>query len=854
MESEEAVPFLEVSRLDPQVEKALAEVFPSDDPLDAPDFDPVVYINNVFPSEQSLTNLDDFVAKLKTKIKKIDDEVAAKIRAQTKAVQEGRRALSDTQAGIQELFEKVRDIRTKADVSEQMVREITRDIKSLDYAKRHLTSSILTLNHLHMLVGGVESLTVMTKKRQYREVANLLGALLTVMEHFSKHMEVERVKDLHQKIETIKSDLGKQITEEFREAFRNPTPDRARCDARTLNEGCAVLDVIDKKYKETLVVWFVALQLKDYTDSFSPNQIQRGQPVDNAWVDKIDRRYAWFKRTLAAYIENTSDIFPESWKMPELIAVRFCEVTSNELTRIMRERVAELDVKLFLFSLQKTTQFESWLNQRFHVPTEEEVETERNPDDPEPVDEAGLTDAEIIRRKYLKHKRDKERAAKQEIKAAAPPKPPSNRVRFDKTISKIFEGFMDVYVQAQDKALGDMMDQFIAQFKESLPVPNRDTEEEPKLMRSCGDLFLFFRNGIVQCKELMATKAMYDLYVVFKKNLRLYYQRVLCAHLPRYNSIQAILYKDAEVRLTTEEQYVTCCILNTSEYCLDTTKQLEEKLKSVVDPSQVASINLNDEQDLYNELISNCVQLLMRSLESQLEPSLTAMTKMKWDGFEEVGDTSPYVLQMGRQITMTVPLIRANLSSSRKYFTNFCLKFANSFIPRVRNAMYKCRGISSIGAEQLLLDMQSIKILLQNMPSVGAAVARNPPANYTRFVNTSMGKCEIFVKTLMAPHDSPKEFVDNYLQRIGNEEGLAGFQRILEMKGLKKADQQPLLDVFKEATQQTASSRPTDTSGEILEKVASRVGGEATTKRFSLLASDLHLKNVQKWLRQKKPE
>lgn len=38
------------------------------------------------------------------------------------------------------------------------VKEITRDIKQLDHAKRHLTGSITTLNHLHMLVGGVDTL------------------------------------------------------------------------------------------------------------------------------------------------------------------------------------------------------------------------------------------------------------------------------------------------------------------------------------------------------------------------------------------------------------------------------------------------------------------------------------------------------------------------------------------------------------------------------------------------------------------------------------------------------------------------------------------------------------------------
>lgn len=40
----------------------------------------------------------------------------------------------------------------------KQVKEITRDIKQLDHAKRHLTTSITTLNHLHMLAGGVDSL------------------------------------------------------------------------------------------------------------------------------------------------------------------------------------------------------------------------------------------------------------------------------------------------------------------------------------------------------------------------------------------------------------------------------------------------------------------------------------------------------------------------------------------------------------------------------------------------------------------------------------------------------------------------------------------------------------------------
>ena len=90
--------------------------------------------------------------------RRLDDEIRGVVRGQTNVGEEGREALVEAQKAIQDLFSKIKDIKDKADKSEEMVKEITRDIKQLDHAKRHLTSSITTLNHLHMLVGGVDSL------------------------------------------------------------------------------------------------------------------------------------------------------------------------------------------------------------------------------------------------------------------------------------------------------------------------------------------------------------------------------------------------------------------------------------------------------------------------------------------------------------------------------------------------------------------------------------------------------------------------------------------------------------------------------------------------------------------------
>ena len=73
-------------------------------------------------------------------------------------VEDASLALAEAQSSIVDLFTQIRDIKTKAAESEATVRDITRDIKQLDVAKRNLTTAITTLNHLHMLVGGVITL------------------------------------------------------------------------------------------------------------------------------------------------------------------------------------------------------------------------------------------------------------------------------------------------------------------------------------------------------------------------------------------------------------------------------------------------------------------------------------------------------------------------------------------------------------------------------------------------------------------------------------------------------------------------------------------------------------------------
>ena len=63
--------------------------------------------------------------------------------------------------------------------------------------------------------------------------------------------------------------------------------------------------------------------------------------------------------------------------------------------------------------------------------------------------------------------------------------------------------------------------------------------------------------------------------------------------------------------------------------------------------------------------------------------------------------------------------------------------------------------MSTVGAEQLLLDTHSLKTVLLDLPSIGSAVSRKAPASYTKIVVKGMTRAEMILKVVMAPAADP---------------------------------------------------------------------------------------------------
>lgn len=167
------------------------------------------------------------------------------------------------------------------------------------------------------------------------------------------------------------------------------------------------------------------MQLQEYIQLFHENQ-------DIAWLDKIDKRYAWIKRHLLDFEEKYGSIFPADWEISERITVQFCTITREELTKIMARRRTEIDVKLLLFAIQKTTAFEQLLDKRFN----------------------GTTLAE---------------------KKNAEEKP-----SFIDLIGSCFKTYLDIYTDSIDRSLAELIDQFTQQNQQQMMPKDANSFVFPK--------------------------------------------------------------------------------------------------------------------------------------------------------------------------------------------------------------------------------------------------------------------------------------------------------------------------------------------------------------------------------------
>lgn len=97
----------------------------------------------------------------------------------------------------------------------------------------------------------------------------------------------------------------------------------------------------------------------------------------------------------------------------------------------------------------------------------------------------------------------------------------------------------------------------------------------------------------------------------------------------------------------------------------------------------------------------------------------------------------------------------------------------------------------------MLLDTYALKSGFESLLSINSSTkpAPTPPASYTKRVAQSMSRINSILKTLQVRPSPPEALVQAYLIHIADKSD-TNFRKVLDLKGLKRADQSHLQELF----------------------------------------------------------
>ena len=693
----------------------------------------------------------------------LDREIAAHVKQQSTSDVESVKRIQEAKTDLAELFQKVEGVRLRAIETEEAITEMTADIKRLDNTKKNLTLSMTVLKRLQMLTTAYEQLRALISSRQYKECSQLLQAVIQLMAHFKSYRSIDQIATLSRNVSDLQREMLEQVCEDFEVTFAKGEVGQRR---GMLAEACLVMDALGDNARSRLITWYCNTQLREY------RQLFRGSEEAGS-LENISMRYSWFKRMLKTYDNEHAAIFPLSWRVSELLANTFCEGTREDFKGILsrssrRADGQTLDVDLLLKCLQETLDFEHSLEKKFSNTSRASMDTVSSADERPPI--------------------------------------------FSHAISEAFEPHLNIWVEAQDRQLSMMLPKYRQQ-------PLRPPDEDFALQMvtsSSTDLFNFYRLTLSQCARLSPGARLVELTKVFAKYLDQYAQQILWYHLSERPSGQT------PSKMPNVEDMVL--VLNTADYCYNTSIQLEEKIKSRIDAELRSSIDLQSQGEAFMGIAAATVRALVHRVEVELQPTWREMRNVGWSKMDNVGDQSSFVSEMIRKINERAGQI-VGLLHRQQYARAFCDNLVdltcNAYIANI----FQCKPISEVGAEQMLLDAYTLKQCMENLLTPKTDPKAPRPQGYLKRVTQSMSRIDPILKTLQVRASPPEALVQAYLIHIADKSD-TNFRKILDLKGLKKQDQSHLMELF-QAHRSSPRNEQLQQSSPILTPLA--VGTAATS-------------------------
>lgn len=460
-------------------------------------------------------------------------------------------------------------------------------------------------------------------------------------------------------------------------------------------------------------------------------------------MENLSRRYIFFNNILANIRSNYLTVFPDLWHVDLELSKLFCQVTKQSLSSQLSG--SNISSAIILEALKKTLDFEKSLNDTYHT------------DD------------------------------------------------FTKIILGLFEPYLATWINEQDSLLNQKFMEFFSSPKIPSEFVAPQTTEDlltvlkvngvPNFAESSVELFKTFQKLLTQIVKLSTGEILIDLSRLFTKYLREYHYKILIPILNQATSnpkgIEPI-------------KYLTM-ILNTSDYVINNTNDLQDKMEKLIDERFKEKINFESPKSLYFDLIGKAIKALVQNIAVDLQFVWRQFENHGWDTMENVADTSTYmddfVSSLRASDRIILPLIMRE-GYSRSFCDRLVEMTVNSFISKLS----VIKPLSIINIEQILLDVSVLKKHFTKLPlytdpnfddsrQLEETQSQIPKA-YTRYMNSQFTKLETLLKLLLTPTLPVDNIVESYFNLIGDR-SLSNFLKFLSLKNIEKHDQAKYVENFK---------------------------------------------------------
>lgn len=459
-------------------------------------------------------------------------------------------------------------------------------------------------------------------------------------------------------------------------------------------------------------------------------------------LENLGRRYIFFTNILTNIRTNYLKVFPESWGVDLELAKLFSVKTGQDISSLLDSK--KITCAILLEALTKSLAFEKQLNETFETNS------------------------------------------------------------FTKLISRLFEPFLQVWVDEQDTFIKSKFTEFYAQPKVPSELLGTTTASEmldvlkvnsvPNFAPSSVELFKVFQKSLQQTLTVSTGKPLFDLHYVFKKYLSEYMNNILLS------TLQTAMEHPKGIEPI---KYLTM-LFNTADYVIKNTDDLEEKIKKLVEDSYKEKISFEAEKDAYFDLIGKSIRSLVQKVNIDLNFLWKQFENNGWDSIDAVSDTSNYIDDFVKTLRddhrIICPLIIRD-SYVRNYADRLIETVTTGFMSRI--AQFKSLGIIAI--EQILLDVSILKKFMITIPSFSDPNydETKPPAEpsasqkvYVRHLNAQFSNLETLLHLLLTPTLPVDNVVERYMVLIGDK-SLNNFKKFLVLKDIQSHEMPKYVENFK---------------------------------------------------------